>query len=293
MRSDMILRKRIRLRCSVKSMSNYILQGAVMAVFTFLCISNLNAQMIADFEGGIKLGDIPSNAEQGQVRWTGGDYEGYDGERWRSFTKVGQIGGETVTDIDGHVYRIVRIGDQTWMRENLRTSHYADGSDIQEITFTDDWLADTLGARCWYWNDPGYDQPFGKLYNFYAATNDKGLCPTGWKVPSLGDWRILYSFLGNAPGNQVKQPGDDCWSSTIDEVNNESGFTAIPTGRRQAAGSFVPLGFEDNFAIYWSSTEETDGTLTIIVFSAINGEDWDFMELTGKYFGLSIRCIKE
>jgi len=282
----------IRTRSKKSFVIVHIRHGLVIITLALMCLTNVNAQVLAEFEEGIKIGDISTSPEQGYIRWSGRDFEGYNGDQWRSFTKMEKVGGETLTDIDGHVYRIVNIGDQTWMRENLRTSHYADGSDIQELTFTDDWLIDTIGARCWYWNDPSYETPFGKLYNFYAVTSDKGLCPAGWRVPSLEDWTELHDFLGDAPGNQVKQPGEVFWSSTTNEVNNESGFTAIPTGRRQAAGAFVPFGFEDNFAIYWTSTEERGGTLTIIVLSAFS-EEWDFTEISAKYTGLSIRCIKE
>ena len=94
----------------------------------------------------------------------------------------------TVTDIDGNVYNTIKIGNQWWMAENLRVTNYHDGSAIPNITDGEEWSRLDTGAFCTYENDPGYVLTHGLLYNWYAATDNRGICPDGWHVPSDGDW---------------------------------------------------------------------------------------------------------
>ena len=97
----------------------------------------------------------------------------------------------SVTDVDGNSYTTVTIGTQQWMVENLKTTHYADGTAIPNLTIDGDWIADVTGAYCWYNNDIVNATPYGALYNWYAVTNAHGLAPAGWRIPTESDLDAL------------------------------------------------------------------------------------------------------
>ena len=98
--------------------------------------------------------------------------------------------------MDGHSYGVVEIGDQCWFAENLRTTVYADGSAIPEETDNTAWAGLSTGARCDYDNDASNVATYGRLYNWYAATDAAELCPTGWHVPTDDEWTALETYLG-------------------------------------------------------------------------------------------------
>jgi uncharacterized protein (TIGR02145 family) len=101
-----------------------------------------------------------------------------------------------MTDFEGNVYKTVKIGDQIWMAENLRSSSYNDGTPILELAEGKDWSSTQIGAFCWYANNEDtYNELYGKLYN-WNAVNSKKLAPAGWRVPTDADWAILIEYLG-------------------------------------------------------------------------------------------------
>lgn len=265
---------------------NKTLLISIFLLVTHACV----AQSV--FDTRIRVGDSMMSPVDGDIRWDGDDFEGYDGSQWKSFTTVNTSASGIVSDIDGNIYRTVQIGEQEWMRENLRTSRYTDGTPISEVTLTEDWVADTVGAWCWFYNDQAYDETCGKIYNFYAISSDRSVCPEGWRIPDLEDWRALDTFLGaSISANRLKQVGTSNWNSTSSDVNNDSGFTAIPAGVRFFNGSFTTLGFENNFTSFWSSAETLNGTLTIInIFGTESMIDFD--NISDKETGVSVRCIK-
>jgi uncharacterized protein (TIGR02145 family) len=107
-----------------------------------------------------------------------------------------QISGQTVVDIDNNIYNTITIGTQTWMKENLKTTKYNDGTAIPLIEDTTAWGVQPTPAYCWYNNDSSkYKNPYGAFYNWYVV-NAGNLCPTGWHVPSDVEWTILTDFLG-------------------------------------------------------------------------------------------------
>jgi uncharacterized protein (TIGR02145 family) len=162
--------------------------------------------------------------------------------------------GTTVTDIDGNVYHTVKIGAQTWMVENLRTTRYNDGTAIPLVTDDTEWKKLTTPGYCWYDNDPAtYGSTYGALYNWYAVNRGK-LCPTGWHVATDAEWTRLTNYLGGATvaGGKMKEAGLSHWESPNEGATNSSGFTALPGGSRYNDGSFYKLAY---YAYFWSSSQ--------------------------------------
>jgi uncharacterized protein (TIGR02145 family) len=184
---------------------------------------------------------------------------------------------DTVRDADGNLYHAVRIGNQVWTVENLRTTKYNDGSAIPLDTSTTTWANDTTPKYCYFNNTTNADSinKFGSLYNWYvvSSANPKKLAPTGWHVPSDSEWTVLEKYLvlngynwdgttDTSKNNKIAKsmavktdwvtwpttgtPGCDLTK------NNTSCFSAIPTGSRGFDGVF---SIQSNyFSMWWSAT---------------------------------------
>jgi len=159
-----------------------------------------------------------------------------------------QAGYFTVKDIDGNVYKTVKIGDQVWMAEDLRVTHYPNGEPIPHVTDSSDWVAlsqtNTDDAYCFFNNDE--HTVYGALYTYAAAIADnwqrdndvfnaeggQGICPDGWHLPTAAEWDILINYLGGdeVAGGKMKEIGLDYWESPNEGATNSSGFTALGTG---------------------------------------------------------------
>ncbi len=230
----------------------------------------------------------------------------------------------TATDIDGNVYYTIQIGDLEWMAENLRVTRYNNEENIPLILDDAHWSSATGGAYTIYdhneWNTDGIDSPeemvaiYGKLYNWYAATDARGLCPEGWSLPSNDDWLQLVYFVvnqgypneinnPNGAGNalkscrQVNSPLDGCQTTEHPRYNQQSwhygfdefGFTAIPAGKRWPYGLFHLIGSYSN---WWTSTEHS--TVSAISHNIINSSGNVSQQNTlGKRSGFSVRCFRE
>ncbi|MCH1574902.1 MAG: fibrobacter succinogenes major paralogous domain-containing protein, partial [Flavobacteriales bacterium] len=134
--------------------------------------------------------------------------------------------------MDGYSYGAVEIGDQCWFSENLRTTVYADGTAIPEVTDGTAWSGLSTGARCDYGNDASNVATYGRLYNWYSATVAAGLCPTGWHVPTDDEWTALVTYLGanghsGAEGTALKSTSG--WSGSGNGTD-DFGFSALPGG---------------------------------------------------------------
>ncbi|HPR30946.1 MAG TPA: fibrobacter succinogenes major paralogous domain-containing protein [Prolixibacteraceae bacterium] len=196
-----------------------------------------------------------------------------------------------VTDADGNSYRTVVIGGQTWMAENLRTTHFRNGDPIPEITDTTEWATTTAGAYCTYNNTGSVDTiaTYGRLYNWYAVADSCKLAPEGWRVPTIIDWDTLIEYLGGdtLAGNKLKEVGIFHWEDPY-QSDNGSGFTALPGGRRYLSKPTNDMGF---YATFWSSSEydpDRAGFLYLYDFDSFVWRGINF-----KNNGYSIRCIKE
>jgi uncharacterized protein (TIGR02145 family) len=193
--------------------------------------------------------------------------------------------GTTVSDIDENIYKTVQIGTQCWMAENLRTSNYRDGTPIPHVTQNSQWGNLTTGAWVHYENQAVNDTRYGKLYNWYVVADLRNACPVGWHVPSDAEWTNLSSYVGRDPGYKIKSTTD--WSS-IAKGSNSSGFSGLPGGYRDPAGTYYDIG---KFASFWSSTESN----TFDSWSRnLNTASRSLFRVSNyKSNGFSVRCIQD
>jgi uncharacterized protein (TIGR02145 family) len=166
-------------------------------------------------------------------------------------------GTPSVTDIDGNIYHTVQIGTQCWTQSNLKVSKYRNGDIIPPGPGHTTWQNTIAGAYAIYNYNSLNDSLYGKLYNNYAVTDTRGLCPTGWHVPTDGEWNSLVNFLGGsgiaggALKSTVTQPTLGGWASPNTGASNSLGFTAGPSGLRDDYGVFLGIGY---YGYWWSST---------------------------------------
>ena len=209
-----------------------------------------------------------------------------------------------ITDIDGNTYNTVIIGNQIWMAENLKVTHYADGTAIQLISDNTDWedLDDEDKAYCWYDNNLVYKDTYGALYTWAAAMNGEsssnlnpsgvqGVCPDGWHLPSDDEWTELTDHLGgeSVAGGKMKETGTSHWNSPNTGATNESGFSALPGGHRyNINGTFNILGIRGH---WWSSTEADTGNTYFRYLANNNAEAC--RSNNSKSYGFSVRCIRD
>lgn len=198
---------------------------------------------------------------------------------------------EIVEDADGNIYTTVKIGNQTWLVENLRTTSYRSGRSIPRIEEDAKWSSTITGAYC----HPAIalsagTVDYGLLYNFYAVSDCGGLCPEGWHVPTAEEWRELIAFLGGneIAGAKMKMMVRDAWNIRVDGTTNESGFSALPAGGR---GKFGSAGEVGNYATWWSATRD----------DSLYAWHWGLHPNTHKIranpghvqSGFSVRCVKD
>ena len=196
-----------------------------------------------------------------------------------------------MSDIDGNIYKTIVIGEQTWMAENLRVTHYKNGTAIPNITDNEEWGALTTGAYCNYNNTEDLDTiaTYGRLYNWYAVADYQQLAPKGWRVPTIADWLELIEYLGGdtIASNALKEVGTYHWEDPF-ESDNSSGFTAIPNGWRYLSQNTSYIGY---YSALWTSSEydiTQAGFLYLYDFSSIV-----YKGINYKANGYSVRLIKE
>jgi uncharacterized protein (TIGR02145 family) len=203
-----------------------------------------------------------------------------------------------VTDVDGNTYNTLSIGTQTWMKENLKTTKYRNGDAIPNVTDATAWSNLTTGAYSDYDNTPSNSSTYGRLYNFYAVADTRNICPSGWHVPSDGEWKTLEMYLGmtqtdadlegwrgNDQGTQLKNTTG--WNSG--NGNNSSGFSGLAGGFRN--GIDGTYGYVGDLGYWWSSTSITiNDAFRRNVYSGNGGID------RGNALnpqGSSVRCLKD
>ena len=229
------------------------------------------------------------------------------------FTTLNSV--EAVSDYDGNIYQTVQIGEQIWMAENLKTTHYANGSVIPLVENASSWemLTAEDKAYCWYNYNSSNGENYGALYSWAAAMNGaassnnnpsgvQGVCPDGWHLPSDEEWIQLELRLGMSQtdanlegwsrgpgiGGKLKAEGITHWLNPNTGATNESGFTALPGGYGIANGTFGGIHM---YSSWWTSSEHT----TLIAWDRGLGYDNAnaYRDSDLKDRGYSIRCVKD
>ena len=184
----------------------------------------------------------------------------------------------------------VIIGAQKWMEKNLNVAFFQDGSEIPYVENGTTWQSLTTPAWCYYNNDPANQEIYGKLYNWYAVADPRGLCPAGWHIPTDAEWTTLANTLGGASvaGGKLKATGVSYWTTPNTGAKNESGFTALPGGERGYFGNYYQIGTN---SWWWSSTENNSNDRVSIRYLNHNTSTIESNE-SSKWPGYSVRCIK-
>jgi uncharacterized protein (TIGR02145 family) len=190
-------------------------------------------------------------------------------------------------DHDGNNFKAVKIGDQIWMAENLNVSHFRNGDTIPEARSAEDWVRlgrESKPAWCYMENDPENGKKFGKLYNWYAGTDPRGLAPDGWHVATDDEWTRLINYLGGGVLAALKMRTTGLMENG---KNDQASFSGIPAGCRNNYGNFYGM---DSFAYWWSATEGDSSNAWMrimnIVKCDINTQNFN------KSYGTSVRCLK-
>jgi uncharacterized protein (TIGR02145 family) len=208
-------------------------------------------------------------------------------------------GTSTISDIDGNSYNTVLIGTQCWTKENLRVTKYNDGTDIPEITSTGTWNTTIVtGARTVYNDLPANLTTYGYLYNWYAATDSRKICPTGYHLPTDSDWNKLVKFIdsradtSSTSSTQSPTAGTlmkkDTALWTTNTGTNTSGFSALPGGFRGTAGNLQKISDE---AYFWSASLDS-GSNAWRRYLKYNFGDV-YRDSSSKVRGHSVRCLRD
>jgi len=239
-------------------------------------------------------GDIGANINPGtgkHIIWNAGD-EAYtlDGDQYQ-FKIIADDMILVLEDIDGNEYQVVEIGDQIWMAENLKVTHYRNGDPIPHLTSNSDWTSTSSGAYCVYDNNPSNAETYGNLYNWYAVDDSRNIAPEGWHVPTDDEWQELVDYLGGSSvaGGKLKEEGTEHWNPPNTGATNESGFTALPGGyRNYPNGYYYYMGY---YGYFWSSTELSSydawHRFLYYYYSDV------YRDFYSKQGGFSVRCVRD
>ena len=183
----------------------------------------------------------------------------------------------------------VKIDDQTWMAKNLDVDHYRNGDPIPQVTDGTAWANLTTGAWCYYNNDLTQGKTYGKLYNWFAVNDPRGLAPAGWHIPGDAEWTTLEKSLGGSlvAGGKMKEEGTLHWATPNTKADNNSGWAALPGGSRFVNGFFGGIG--EN-GVWWNSSESNTEIALMRIMSFNDGR---LVKSTAyKYYGYSVRCVR-
>ena len=196
--------------------------------------------------------------------------------------------------VDTTQYPVVWICCNPWMSENLYVSTYRNGDPIPKVEDNMEWGSLTTGAYCYYNNDSAtYASVYGKLYNWYAVNDPRGLAPEGWHIATDLEWTTLVNCLGgeSVAGGPMKEIGTVHWSTPNAGATNLSGFNGLPAGYRDYNG---PFGSVQNLGYFWSATEQHTNPVYAAWFRALLYYDDDLgRDGLHKRHGCSVRCVKD
>ncbi len=217
------------------------------------------------------------------------------------------VQGSVVNDIDGNSYPtiITNCNNQVWMQKNLNVTKYRNGDSIPQVTDPTQWANLTTGAWCYYQNNSVNGITYGKLYNWYAVNDPRGLAPTGYHIPSSSEWTNLTECLNGAinAGYCMKEKGNLHWQSITYQVgtglyavktmsDNRSGFTGLPGGYRVHYGAFFGLNAFGDYGQWWSKEKNTN---LVASFGLRYDSGQASISSSGgvKAMGFSVRCLKD
>jgi uncharacterized protein (TIGR02145 family) len=302
-------------------MKNKTIYAFNLVVLLQAILFSVNAQTLNSTvpnESGIRR-NATYNLEEIKVRWKKAALENCPGVPCvvAPPPPAGPCPSSTITDFDGNIYNTVSIGTQCWTKQNLRTTHYTDGTPIPLNTSGtgdgnpgENWSTKTTGERTVYLHNSINETNYGYLYNGYAlkgislSGSNKSICPTGWHVPTDAEWIVLENHLGGKDFAAGKAKAlSTLWTSGSNPGNNESGFSALPGGWRAGSDNpsspfpctVCPGRFREvvDYAYFWTSSEN------IIDNSRLYGRYFYYNSLAtdkSSYYkssGLAIRCIKD
>ena len=286
-----------------------------LMMFPFMCFSQITPSVDIPVNNLLKEKEnldtkrkASYNLEEIKVRWKKAALENCPGVPCvvaPSFT----CGTSTVSDVDGNSYETVAIGNQCWMKSNLRVMNYNNNDPIPDST-NSTWGTAKIGARTEYAGVTGYVGTFGYLYNWYAVTDSRKLCPNGWHVPTDAEWTIMIQTLdpsqvvnGTIFGSQSTTAGtvmkstvtnpsmgsglgwDFCGPSVTS--TNASGFSALPGGGRFGS-SFNNINIA---SFFWSATE--DPTIWAMLRKLYCYNNHVERSRDDKFIGMSVRCLRD
>ncbi len=218
-------------------------------------------------------------------------YYYYTSTNWIGLTGAGSgaISTSSCIDYDGNAYPTFTIGNQMWMAENLRVTHYRNGDAIPNVEDDATWEDLTSGAYCWYGNDQSANEKYGALYNWFAVDDSRGLCPNGWHVSTNDEWTTLTTYLGGiyVAGGKMKATSD-LWTSPNTDASNSSNFSGLPGGGRGYTGVFDNVGY---YGYWWPSTESSSDRAWFRYLHYYDG-----FVIVGNYdkeSGFSVRCLRD
>ena len=310
----------LKINLTLKDYSNNKLQKKTFA------IQNLKKEVIPNsFKASITIKgkDVPERTTTSEANYDGNFYQlslpvevplnksfsitittKTDSTSWKGFSTeiilqenmlpyqaIITLGISSITDVDGNVYNTIALGSQLWLASNLKVTHYRNGDPITYASDAAQWTSLTFtGAYCNLNNDNSNVAHYGRLYKYYTTVDSRGLCPSGWSIPSNTDWDLLAANLGGAAtaGGMMKISGTSYWASPNVGADNSSGFSAYPSLSRDLSGVFDNQA--GSAAIWWSST--IWDTNNVFAYEITNDNTSITSIPRPMEDGLAIRCIK-
>ncbi|MBN2413915.1 fibrobacter succinogenes major paralogous domain-containing protein [candidate division KSB1 bacterium] len=216
--------------------------------------------------------------------------------------KTGTVKTGIVTDINGNIYKTIKIGNQWWMAENLKVTSYRNGDAIPNVTDNTEWIILENGAYCYFKNDSSNGSEFGVLYNWDAVNDSRNIAPAGWHVPTDEEWKQLEIHLGMSQleadregrrgeneGGVLKETGTVFWKNPNKGATNGSGFNARPGGSLGGYdGRFSIFGC---FAFFWSASEY--GNYSAWCRCLYYESDKVERNVRNRRYGFSVRCVRD
>jgi uncharacterized protein (TIGR02145 family) len=191
-----------------------------------------------------------------------------------------------VMDIDGNVYHTIIIGNQIWMQENLRVTHYRNGDPVLQHISDSEWMMVQTGALSFYKEDLQHQISFGALYNWYAVNDSRKIAPSGWHIPSVEEYYTLINFLGANAGSKLKEQNTIHWNAPNLGATNESKFSALPGGFRGDVCRYLGLYG------WWYSSSTQDNASVGLALTYDNPNAGIFRD-PRLFMGYSVRCLKD